>query len=117
MNCCRTTDTVGRLGGDEFTIILTDLNDLSHVERIAQTILAQISAPYNLNGNLARISASIGIALFPDDGDNLQNLIKNADQAMYQSKRLGRNRICFFNPAISETLHHRINVNARIDPP
>jgi diguanylate cyclase (GGDEF)-like protein/PAS domain S-box-containing protein len=100
LSCCRETDTVGRLGGDEFTIILADQADISCVEKIAENILERVSAPYNLNGNIANISASIGIALFPENGTNLQNLYKNADQAMYQSKRLGRNQICFFNSAI-----------------
>lgn len=96
----RETDTVARLGGDEFIVIVNGLNHPDDIERIALDILHQVSQPYQLDRETAYVSASIGITLFPNDADTLDGLLKNADQAMYEAKKQGRNRFQYFTPAM-----------------
>jgi diguanylate cyclase (GGDEF)-like protein len=91
-SCVRESDTVARLGGDEFTLILRGLDDPSSVERIVNNILQKMAEPFHLKNKLAYVSASIGITIYPKDGNDIDTLIKNADQSMYASKDLGRNR-------------------------
>ncbi|QPK63764.1 EAL domain-containing protein [Methylomonas sp. LL1] len=102
LGCVRESDTVARLGGDEFTLILDELEDLSGVERIIQTILQKLAEPFQLKDKQAYVSASIGITYYPRDSDNIDTLIKNADQAMYAAKHQGRNRYSFFTASMQE---------------
>ncbi|MDO9141495.1 MAG: diguanylate cyclase, partial [Methylobacter sp.] len=81
--CVRSTDIVARLGGDEFTVILTELHEPDSIERIAQDILLQLTQPFELAGDCVYVSVSIGITLYPEDSNDIDTLIKNADQAMY----------------------------------
>jgi diguanylate cyclase (GGDEF)-like protein/PAS domain S-box-containing protein len=108
ISCVRESDTIARLGGDEFTIILSALKDISVIERIAKSILQTLSMPFELNGQLAYISASIGITLYPDDATDTDKLIKQADQAMYAAKNHGRNRYHYFTPAMQEVAQKRL---------
>jgi diguanylate cyclase (GGDEF)-like protein/PAS domain S-box-containing protein len=101
-NCVRETDTAARLGGDEFTLIVSELDHLDSVERIAQEILKRMAEPFQLGEEQAFISVSIGITLYPQDAEDFEQLLKNADQAMYSSKRLGRSRYSFFTQAMQE---------------
>lgn len=115
-SCVRETDTVAhlssiaRLGGDEFTIILSELKDIACVERIAQRILAKIAEPYQLDNEVAYISASIGITLYPNDSTDISTLIKNADQAMYAAKREGRNRFSYFTESMQINVQNRMRL-------
>lgn len=91
----RGTDVVARLGGDEFIALLGELRNPADVTRTAREILKQMSTPFDLDGDgvhIAEISSSIGIALYPQDGKDVETLMKNADQAMYAAKESGRNR-------------------------
>lgn len=90
-NCVRKTDTVARLGGDEFTIILNGISNQCCAETIIQTILQELAKPFHLNTKSAYVSASIGVTFFPDDASSTDQLMKNADQAMYAAKNNGRN--------------------------
>ena len=108
--CVREADTVARLGGDEFTAILGELADSEGVDRVAQEILDKLSMPFQLGGDLAYVSASIGITLYPDDATDPDSLIKNADQAMYAAKSLGRNRYSYFTPAMQEATQARMRL-------
>lgn len=101
--CVRETDTVARLGGDEFTVILGELEDLSSVERVAQNILGKLAEPFILGEETAYISATIGITLYPEDATEIDELFKNADQAMYATKTLGRNHYGYFTPSMQQT--------------
>ena len=92
----REVDTVARLSGDEFTVVLPDIKRVADAERVADKILERNAEAYHLEGNEAFVSASIGITIFPDDGDNAESLLRNADNAMYQAKQSGRNAIRFF---------------------
>nr|WP_298137753.1 diguanylate cyclase [uncultured Pseudomonas sp.] len=98
-SCVRDTDLVARLGGDEFTVILTDITQPPYVETLCQKILAELGRSFALKGGLAEISASIGIARYPSGAATLDELVRNADTAMYQAKSAGRNRFCEFSRA------------------
>jgi diguanylate cyclase (GGDEF)-like protein/PAS domain S-box-containing protein len=110
----RSTDTVARLGGDEFTVILSELNNAGDVVRTAQEILKKMSTPFQLGDEadqqVAHISSSIGITLYPEDGRDAETLIKNADQAMYAAKQQGRNRFNYFAPFMQEATRVRMNL-------
>lgn len=95
--CVRNTDTVARLGGDEFTLILADLADITRVETVAMSIRDALKEPFHINNTDLHISASIGIALYPDNTTDAYDLIAKADIAMYEAKRQGRNRYCFYS--------------------
>ena len=103
----RKSDTVARLGGDEFAIILSCVDYLPVVERLVNKILKKLAEPYILNGNDAFISCSIGVALYPDNGSTLEEIIINADSAMYKAKDCGRNTYTYFNEELSENHQKR----------
>jgi len=109
-SCVRAADTVARLGGDEFMIILPELPDVGQVDAIADTLLQQLNEAFQLDGNAVYVSASIGITLYPTDGDSVEQLIRNADQAMYAAKNLGRNRYSYFTSALQEAAQTRQRV-------
>lgn len=94
--CVRSTDTVARFGGDEFGIVLANLHSREDCESVALKVLQVLGKPFDLGGSEVRISASVGAALFPLHGENGQQLLKYADQAMYAAKHAGKNRFhCF----------------------
>ena len=98
----RTTDTVARLGGDEFTIILHGLQEVGVINRIAQSILGNLAEPFQLGNETLYVTASIGITIFPADAEDIEILLKNADQAMYAAKQQGRNRYSYFTPSMQQ---------------
>lgn len=100
--CVRDTDTVARLGGDELTVILTDLTDRPRIDTIASKIINEIGRTFTLAAGDATISASIGITLYPSDGNTSAQLIRNADDAMYASKAAGGNQYKFFTQAMRD---------------
>lgn len=97
----RVTDVVSRFGGDEFVIILPALKNIEDVNPIGEKILTKIAQPFNINGLELYVTASMGISLFPGDGENYQTLIKNADLALYQAKENGGNQLRFCNPGLT----------------
>jgi diguanylate cyclase (GGDEF)-like protein/PAS domain S-box-containing protein len=101
-HCVREVDTVARIGGDEFTIILSNLSDLCNVDSICQKILIALSKPYYISEMPTYVSASLGITISPNDGNTTLELLKNADQAMYLAKSLGRNRFCYFTSSMQD---------------
>ena len=108
--CIRETDTVARLGGDEFTVILSELHEPDKLERIARAILQRLTEPFQIKTQTVFISASIGITLFPDDGDRVDMLLRNADQAMYAAKNSGRNRYSYFTASLQEAAMLRLRL-------
>jgi diguanylate cyclase (GGDEF)-like protein/PAS domain S-box-containing protein len=100
--CVRESDTVARLGGDEFTVVLSGLDSINDVGRVAQSVLESLSKPFVLGHEAARISASIGITLYPGKGADSEELIRQADQAMYAAKQRGRNQYSYFTAAKSD---------------
>jgi diguanylate cyclase (GGDEF)-like protein/PAS domain S-box-containing protein len=98
----RNTDMLARLGGDEFAISINELNSTNVVERIAQKVLDTLSLPFSINNEELFITASIGIAICPDDAKNASALIQNADHALFSAKRKGRGRYQYFIPSMQE---------------
>lgn len=96
LDAVREEDTVARLGGDEFTIILEELHNAENAIIVADKILQSVADKIKLTEQEVIIGASIGISIYPDNGDNAQNLLKNADVAMYQAKKLGKNQYQFY---------------------
>ncbi|WP_164931917.1 EAL domain-containing protein [Janthinobacterium sp. 17J80-10] len=106
-SCVRASDTVARLGGDEFAVVLPNLDDPSRAEQIAAAIIKTLATPFSLNGHDAYVTASIGISLCPDDGQDIESLMKYADQAMYVSKNNGRSCFNFFTAAMQRHAQQR----------
>jgi diguanylate cyclase (GGDEF)-like protein len=96
-SCVKDGDTVARLGGDEFTVILRNVSDPDAARSIAERIIESLQLPVNIGGKDQYVCASIGITLFPDDGMTIEELMRNADTAMYRAKDLGRGRAMFFD--------------------
>ncbi|MDD5248149.1 MAG: PAS domain S-box protein [Rhodocyclaceae bacterium] len=92
----RSSDTVARLGGDEFTVVLQGVENREAVERVAREVVEALAAPYVIDMETANVSASIGIAMFPSDAEDMETLTRVADQAMYHAKAKGRNGFSFF---------------------
>jgi diguanylate cyclase (GGDEF)-like protein len=106
----RDSDSVARLGGDEFTVVLEGNHRIEDAGNVATKILAALSAPYDLNGLELRTSASIGIALYPVDGDNAEDLLRDADTAMYSAKAAGHNTYQYFTPELREQTSERLSL-------
>uniref|UniRef100_A0A653E3U6 cyclic-guanylate-specific phosphodiesterase n=1 Tax=Pseudomonas marincola TaxID=437900 RepID=A0A653E3U6_9PSED len=106
----RDLDTVSRLGGDEFIILLPGLNNSHDAETIANKLLACFTEPFNIHDHTFYISASIGISLYPVDGEDVATIVKNADAAMYQSKAKGRNRVERYTVDLTSKSSARINL-------
>lgn len=109
LQAVRSNDTVSRLGGDEFTVIL---NGLTHIADIAHTIdervVPLVREPHEIGGVTIHVSCSVGVALYPDDGRDIDTLMQNADAAMYQAKAAGRNLVKFFSPDMAERARRRL---------
>lgn len=101
VSCVRSDDFVARLGGDEFTVVLNDLTNETKIDQIITHILSSLESVFHIKKESVFASASVGATLYPRDGDNVDILIKNADQAMYESKRRGKNRSHYFNQEMS----------------
>ena len=105
--CLRETDVVARLGGDEFAVMVTAIDDAAVTEGIAEKIRVELACPFQLAAGMGFVSASIGIAIYPQDEAQIDNLLKAADQAMYAAKSAGRNRIHFFTRELQVRAQHR----------
>jgi diguanylate cyclase (GGDEF)-like protein/PAS domain S-box-containing protein len=108
--CLHPGDTVARLGGDEFTVILTEAHEVTHVEQTAQAIVDVLRTPFRIGIEQVNISASIGITLYPGDADLPEELMRNADHAMYRAKSAGRNQLAFFEPAMQVAAMRRLKL-------
>lgn len=102
-SCVRQSDTAARLGGDEFTVILQDLPKLGRVEIVAEKIRKRLAEPFQIDQHTVQISASIGVSLYPQDASVVDQLVYNADLAMYASKNTGGNQFTVFAPQLAQT--------------
>ncbi|MBF0443946.1 MAG: diguanylate cyclase [Magnetococcales bacterium] len=97
LGCIRQSDTVARMGGDEFTVVLSEISVIEDPKNIATKILMSLQEPFVLEGEKVTISASIGITIFPQDGEDIETLLRNADYSMYLAKKRGRNCYCLYD--------------------
>jgi diguanylate cyclase (GGDEF)-like protein len=100
--CTKEGDTVARLGGDEFTVLLRNVGDAETVRQIADRVIRSLALPASLGGRDYQMRASVGVTLFPDDGTDLEDIIRQADLAMYRAKAQGRGRAIFFEREMSQ---------------
>lgn len=110
--CLRASDTIARLGGDEFVLVINDLEHVSAVISQLERVLQVVSAPIVLSGREFHVGASLGVAMYPEDGLDAQNLLKHADVAMYSAKDRGRNNFQFFTPELNRLADERLNLEA-----
>jgi diguanylate cyclase (GGDEF)-like protein/PAS domain S-box-containing protein len=110
-NCVRGYDSVFRLGGDEFIVIVSEVMQIEDINQLAQRILNSLSTPFHLDENEAYVSVSIGIAVYPEDGKDADSLMKNADQAMYAAKNDGRNCVRYFTQSMEEKVQKRLTLS------
>jgi len=125
-NCLRHSDTiaridnieqdatVARLGGDEFTIVLPDMHDIEDSEVVAEQVLKNFQTPFAIEGHELLVTASIGIALYPLDGQDVSDLMRNADAAMYHAKETGRNTYRFYTPEMNQHAQERLRLEGAL---
>jgi diguanylate cyclase (GGDEF)-like protein/PAS domain S-box-containing protein len=106
--CIRSGDTIARLGGDEFTVIMPDLLDARNAPMVAQRIIDSLAKPFLLEGQEAFVTGSIGITIYPDDGSDSMDLLRNADAAMYLAKDRGKNNYQFFTSDLNDEVRERM---------
>ena len=108
----RQADAIARLGGDEFTILLSDLTDAHDAAGVAEKILQAFEAPFQLGDQSLSLGTSIGICVYPDDGSSAEEILRNADTAMYQAKRSGRNAYCRYSGHMSAEALSRVSLES-----
>jgi diguanylate cyclase (GGDEF)-like protein len=108
VRCVRSVDTVSRQGGDEFVIILSELGGVDQAAHVAASVLNAISQEFVLEPHRLHVSTSIGVSIYPDDGADIDTLIRNADLAMYHAKESGRNGFQFFSPEMNAQIVERV---------
>ncbi|HEY6966159.1 MAG TPA: EAL domain-containing protein [Burkholderiales bacterium] len=113
-SCLRSTDTVARIGGDEFTILLEDVRNVEEISRVADKLLRSLSGPADIAGHELHLSTSIGVTVYPLDDHDADTLLRNADLAMYHAKQEGRNNVQFFSPDMSERTEKRVDLLGRL---
>ncbi len=106
----RAEDTVARLGGDEFVVVIGDATELNHVLQVVEKMLATVTEPYRIAGREIFCSCSIGISLYPNDGNDSTELLKHADTAMYHAKQRGRNRFQLYDAAMNALAEERLQL-------
>ncbi len=105
------TDSVARLGGDEFTVLLSNLDHCSHADAVANRILEALQKPFILSGQECYVSGSIGVSVFPRDGEDVDSILRTADMAMYAVKDGGRNGLRSYTPTLDSAAHRRLDVS------
>lgn len=110
----RPQDTVARFGGDEFTLLLTGITELSDVIMMAERILEKVQQPIQINGQQLSVTTSLGITIFPGDGEDSETLLRNADLAMYHAKGLGRNNFQFYTDEIHQRALNQVDMERQL---
>ncbi|MCX2865252.1 EAL domain-containing protein [Paucibacter sp. PLA-PC-4] len=108
----RSEDLVARLGGDEFLILMVGENVRYELERIKTRLMLSVSEPMMIDNHEVRVTPSIGVSFFPDDGHDVQTLLRNADLAMYTAKARGRNEVAYYDPVMTEAVKNRTALEA-----
>jgi diguanylate cyclase (GGDEF)-like protein/PAS domain S-box-containing protein len=112
--CVRRSDTLARIGGDEFTLVLTDIVHVDHVAHVAQKILDAFTQPFQVDDNELFVTISIGITICPFDDKNMEALLQNADIAMYKAKEQGRNGFQFYTADMNTRTHKRLDLETAL---
>ena len=113
-NCLRNADIVGRFGGDEFVIMIHQFHTKADIEKVAQKIMEQFKEPILIEDNELNVTVSIGISIFPEDGSDVDTLIKNADIAMYRAKKEGKNKYVCCSEQIKQELSEEITISNQL---
>lgn len=113
-HCVRDTDTVARLGGDEFVVVLGNVTDADSVASVAAKIMRNLTLPLEVEGKEIFVTASVGIAMYPRDGEHGESLLRNADVAMYRVKEHGRNNYRFYAPEMSHMALDRLDMEGNL---
>ena len=113
-NLLRASDTIARLGGDEFIILLEEVDDPQAIAVLCRDLITAFEAPFTIDGHSLHITPSMGISLFPQDGQDVDTLVKNADAAMYRAKDEGRNDFQFFTHELSTRAYERLTLEASL---
>src|SRR5213076_3007054 len=113
-SCVRQTDTVARHGGDEFTVMLPDLHQPEDAAQVAEKILERVAEPVIAGATAIEVSVSIGIAVFPFDGNDIDTLLRNADDAMYRAKQAGRNTYQLCTEQMKTRAMERLSMQSRL---
>ena len=114
LGAVRSTDLVARFGGDEFLILVRGADIHAEVDRVHRRIAATVSQPITIRGSELRVTPSIGVSLFPRDGDDLPTLLRHADLAMYSAKAKGRNGLAYYDESIGVAAHSRMTLEAEL---
>jgi diguanylate cyclase (GGDEF)-like protein/PAS domain S-box-containing protein len=112
--CVRAADTVSRHGGDEFLVLLPEIEDVSDAARIAEKLMEEIARRYTVGAHALMTTVSIGIAVYPENGEHMADLLRNADAAMYAAKELGRNRFQFFTESMNVRAAQRLSLETEL---
>lgn len=112
LRMARTGDTIARYGGDEFVVLLPDIESINAVTEIARRINFTISTPLEIDERILHVSCSVGVAIWPNDGEKLDNLLSNADAAMYQAKTRSGEKLQFFTEELNNQVQHRMNMES-----
>jgi len=110
----REGDVIARMGGDEFVVLIEEFGEPIQVGEVAKKLLETVSRPYLLHGQECRVTASIGVSTFPDDGKDSQGLLRSADMAMYRAKEQGKNAFRFFAPQMNVHITERLSLEANL---
>ena len=113
-SCVRKSDFLSRRSGDEFTLLITQLESYTAAEQIARGLLERLSTPFSIQEKEIHTSASIGLTIYPDDGSSASQLLKNADQAMYAAKEKGRNRFSYFTEKMQQASDQRLQLHTQL---
>ncbi|HHY0429598.1 TPA: putative bifunctional diguanylate cyclase/phosphodiesterase [Vibrio parahaemolyticus] len=113
-NVARKTDLLARIGGDEFLLVIPDLPDNDTAKRVASSVLSAFSEPFVWNNHEFFLTGSVGMSVFPDEGDNAEQLLACADMAMYRVKQDGRDAFCFYNHNMNQDLQRYLDLESRL---
>ena len=110
----REDDTIARIGGDEFTLIMESIDDVQHTAVMAQKLIKSLEEPFIIDNQYLYITASIGISVYPEDGEDAETLLKNADAAMYKAKQEGRNSFQYYTKDMTERAYKRVSMETAL---
>lgn len=113
-DCLSEVDTIARIGGDELVVMLNDIEEQADVYRSAQRIVDSLNKPLSIVGRELMMTTSVGCAIYPQDGDTREELLKHADSAMYRAKAEGRNRFCLFSAQMNEQSQRQLAMESRL---